>query len=116
MRIEYRYSAGNPGVFRKIRLRTGQARAGSAPFINFHLVTPHNDVSECCAISDRIEDFPEATVAGAIISTYVEPEEEGKLAGAAFAPVLQKRRGPFIPLAYAKYSTDGILIWLFRRG
>lgn len=56
--------------------------AGSATFIDFHLVVPGAlSVSEAHEICDRIERKLKAAVAGAVITIHVEPEHKAKHSG-----------------------------------
>lgn len=56
--------------------------AGSATFIDFHLVVPGAlSVAEAHEICDRIEQKLKAVVAGAVITIHVEPEHKAKHSG-----------------------------------
>ena len=57
--------------------------AGSATFIDFHLVVPRTmSVVDAHAICDRVEAALKAALVNAIISIHVEPEEKAKHKGA----------------------------------
>ncbi|CAO4165012.1 cation diffusion facilitator family transporter [Methylorubrum populi] len=56
--------------------------AGSATFIDFHLVVPGEmTVSESHAICDRLEQVIEAEIEGAVVVIHVEPGDEAKQRG-----------------------------------
>jgi len=56
--------------------------AGSATFIDFHLVVPRTmSVGDAHAICDRVEVALRAALTGAIINIHVEPEEKAKHTG-----------------------------------
>ncbi|GLS46747.1 cation diffusion facilitator family transporter [Methylobacterium brachythecii] len=56
--------------------------AGSATFVDFHLVVPGEmSVAESHAICDRIENGIEAAVEGVVVTIHVEPGDEAKARG-----------------------------------
>lgn len=56
--------------------------AGSATFIDFHLVVPGEmTVSESHAICDRLEDVIEREIEGAVVVIHVEPGDKAKQRG-----------------------------------
>ena len=57
-------------------------RAGSATFVDFHLVVPGAmTVEDSHAICDRLETALETTIPGAVVTIHVEPGEEAKGCG-----------------------------------
>ena len=56
--------------------------AGSATFIDFHLVVPGEmSVAESHAICDRLEDAIERAIEGAVVVIHVEPGDKAKARG-----------------------------------
>ncbi|MCE4225090.1 cation transporter [Methylobacterium sp. C25] len=56
--------------------------AGSATFVDFHLVVPGEmSVANSHAICDRIEDGIESAVEGAVVTIHVEPGDKAKARG-----------------------------------
>lgn len=84
--------AATPEMIQKIRLLISQhgegaleahdvrtRHAGSATFIEFHLVVPGEmTVSDSHAICDRLEETIEAAIEGAAVTIHVEPGEHAK--------------------------------------
>lgn len=74
-------AASAAGAMQTHDLRT--RHAGSATFIEFHLVVPGQlRVDEAHALCDRIEDALEARIADARVTIHVEPDSEFKRSGA----------------------------------
>ncbi|MDK3017743.1 cation diffusion facilitator family transporter [Pseudodonghicola flavimaris] len=68
------------GAYQAHDLRTRQA--GSAIFIEFHLVVPGNStVNAAHEVCDRVEAALESELPGAVITIHVEPEEKAKRSG-----------------------------------
>lgn len=79
-RIRELISAHGAGALEAHDVRT--RHAGSATFIDFHLVVPGEmTVAESHAICDRVEAAIEATVEGAVVVIHVEPGDHAKLHG-----------------------------------
>ena len=76
-RIRALISTHGEGALEAHDVRT--RHAGSATFIDFHLVVPGEmTVSESHAICDRLEEVIEAQVEGAVVVIHVEPAEQAK--------------------------------------
>ncbi|GHG83335.1 cation diffusion facilitator family transporter [Pseudodonghicola xiamenensis] len=68
------------GAYQAHDLRTRQA--GSAIFIEFHLVVPGNStVTAAHEVCDRVEAALETLLPGSIITIHVEPEDKAKRSG-----------------------------------
>ncbi len=78
--IKAAISGGAEGAIEAHDLRT--RAAGSATFIEFHLVVPETmTVGDAHMICDRIEAAIKAEVEGAVITIHVEPPEKAKHKG-----------------------------------
>jgi cation diffusion facilitator family transporter len=76
-RIRGLISAHSEGALEAHDVRT--RHAGSATFIDFHLVVPGEmTVSESHAICDRLEEVIEAEIEGAVVVIHVEPGDQAK--------------------------------------
>lgn len=83
-RIRALISTHGEGALEAHDVRT--RHAGSATFIDFHLVVPGEmTVSESHAICDRLEEVIEAQIEGAVVVIHVEPGDQAKSRG---VPVL----------------------------
>lgn len=76
-RIRALISAHGEGALEAHDVRT--RHAGSATFIDFHLVVPAEmTVQESHAICDRLEDAIEGEIEGAVVVIHVEPGDKAK--------------------------------------